>query len=128
MPKLLRPVQANAVDGKIRVELADESGAKFHIDLAPMDCQNLVGVLMEAFSQAAGHPMAESRSAATVDHLQLEETPEKVYLRVFVAPSVFHEYVMDRDTTIAQDIVDVLDKQAARKVAQATRPPSDSMN
>ena len=127
MSTKLFPVQIGAEEGKVVVETSNDAGEQFRIELPPMDCQNLVGAMTSAFQDAVGHPMAESRPAA-VHHFQLEETSEILFFRIYVSPSVFHEYALDRDATIAQDLLEAFEKNADRKVARAPRPPSGSIN
>lgn len=115
----LKVVSTDSRDGKVVVAL-DNDGIASELVFDTMECQTIISALHASLEEAAKHPLSASRAALHVDHLQFQQTSETVFFRVFLTDRLFHEYQIPADTTIADDLMMVADRNAARQEAKIT--------
>lgn len=109
----LKIASVAAKNGNVELHLTDGQVVK----LNTMDAASLLNLVGSLAKEAGMQLPAESATAPSVDHIQLEETAESLFFRVFVSPRVHHEYRLDRDTTLAEDMMELW-KAIERRHAQ----------
>lgn len=58
--------------------------------------------------------------------VQYIENPETLFFRIFVNERVYHEYPIDRDTSLADELKRFADRAESRNLAKATHQSPDS--
>jgi hypothetical protein len=112
-------------NGLIVLHLEDERGPH-EIELTSIGVEHLIGALRASQEEAIGHPSARSYGQPGIHRVQYIQNPETVYFRIFVSDRIYHEYPIDRDTSLAEELMRFADRAEARNLAKTTHQPPDS--
>lgn len=111
--------------GKAVIKCADDQGREFEIKLDTMSMQTMASFLKEAFHQVASRAGQQHRVAPTVDRIALELGTkwETEILRLYVSPTVYHEYSVRSDTNLGshfRELGRLIDEYQAERAAPST--------
>jgi hypothetical protein len=120
-------LKATDTDGdRVVIEFADEHGNAHKLTLASIQAISLLSAINAQLAVLAGNPDFRGYGLPDIPRIQLVETPEKIFLRIFVGTGLYHEYPIEKGTTLAADVQVFADRGEARQEAATTHQPPDS--
>ena len=112
-------------DGLIVVALEDERG-HHEVTLHSIDAAELIGALRSSLEEAIGHPAADSMALPGMVRVQMVETAQELFFRVYMNERVSHDYPVPKGTNLADELKLLSDRMSDRNLAKATYQPLDS--
>ena len=109
-------------NGLIIIGMEDERGPH-EIELTSMNVEDLIGTLRASQAEAIGHAAAHNYTQPGIHRVQYVQTEETVFFRIFLNERVYHEYPIDRNTSLAQELMRFADRAEDRNLAKATHQP-----
>jgi len=112
-------------DGMVLIGFTDERG-EHEIALSTIETADLIGALRTSLEEeAVGSPAANSMSLPGIERVQIVETAEEEFFRVYMNDRISHDYPVPKGTVLADELRMMADRMEARNSAKATRPSPD---
>jgi hypothetical protein len=121
-PIALKPTSTEEAPGLVILNMADDAGKEYQLRMPTLDCQSVIGMLNLSLAEAVKHPPSALQGALPFARMQLAEIGEKLFVRIFVSPQLYHEYELPLNTTLAQDLITVSE---TRNLSKVSHPGSD---
>ena len=110
--------------GFVVIHLKDAADNAYEVNLTSVDVASLMAAIRAQLDVALLN--AASVSMPGMKRVQYVETPEAGYFRVFLTDHLFHEYPVQKGTTLADELKIFEDRAEARNDAKATHRLPDS--
>ena len=117
-PKELKIASTDSRGGLVILNLSDEAAGSYEVRLTSMDVASLMGSIRAQLDQALAS--GANWGMPGMQRVQLVETPETVFFRVFLGEHLYHEYPVPRNTTLGEELKNFADRVEARNAAKAT--------
>ena len=121
----LEVVSTDTDEGAVVIKLRSQAGEELQVRLDTMGTQSLIEMLRLSLQEASQDALSPSRAVQDVHHLQVQESSETVYLRIFLSSRLFHEYGVPAGTNVAAYFSVLADMISADQEAKATPLPPD---
>lgn len=117
-------------DGDLVVlDVVDEHGNPHQIKLNSIDAMSLLSGVNIQLAELARNPEFRGWGLPNTERIQIVETPETVYLRVFLGHGLYHEYPVAQGTTLAEGVRRMGAYEEQRLAAKlANQPPGSPSN
>jgi len=106
-------------DGMVLIGFTDERG-EHEIALSTIETADLIGALRTSLEEAVGSPAANSMGLPGIERVQIVETAEEVFFRVYMNDRISHDYPVPKGTVLADELRMMADRMEARNSAKAT--------
>ncbi|MFA5952762.1 MAG: hypothetical protein WC807_21080 [Hyphomicrobium sp.] len=109
-PILLKPASVgDGSGGDVVLSMKDDNNNDYEMRMPTIVCQSIIQGLSTCLAEAPKRPKFENSASYEFGRMQLEEIGEKLYVRLFLSPEMFHEYWLPLNTTLAQALLDALE-------------------
>ena len=119
--KIMKLTYTDSRDGMVLIGFTDERG-EHEIALSTVETADLIGALRTSLEEAIGSPAANSMSLPGMERVQIVETAEEVFFRVYVSDRISHDYPVPKGTVLADELRMMADRMQARNSAKAAHP------
>jgi hypothetical protein len=114
-------------DGDLVVlDFEDEQSNKHQLRLTSIQAIGLLSAVNAQVATLADNPDFRGWGLRDTQRISVIETPEKVFLRIFLGSGLYHEYPIEKGTTLAEDVQTFSGRGEARQEAAITNQPPDS--
>src|SRR4029077_19922399 len=120
----MRLTYTDSGDGMVLIGFTDERG-EHEIALSTIETADLIGALRTSLEEAIGSPVANSMSLPGMERVQIVETAEEVFFRVYVNDRISHDYPVPKGTVLADEFLMMADRMEVRNSAKAIHPSPD---
>ncbi|MGY4281172.1 hypothetical protein ACVWXO_000392 [Bradyrhizobium sp. LM2.7] len=101
--KIMRITHTDSADGMVLVGFTDERG-EHEIALSTIETADLIGALRTSLEEAVGSPAANSMSLPGIERVQIVETAEEVFFRIYMNDRISHDYPVPKGTVLADEL------------------------
>src|SRR5882762_7889132 len=115
--KIMKITYTDSRDGMVLIGFTDERG-EHEIALSTIETADLIGALRTSLEEAIGSPAANSMGLPSIERVQIVETAEEVFFRVYMNDRISHDYPGPKGTVLADELRMMADRMEARNSAR----------
>ncbi len=101
--KIMKITYTDSRDGMVLIGFTDERG-EHEIALSTIETADLIGALRTSLEEAVGSPAANSMGLPGIERVQIVETAEEVFFRVYMNDRISHDYPVPKGTVLADEL------------------------
>jgi len=101
--KIMKITYTDSGDGMVLIGFTDERG-EHEIALSTIETADLIGALRTSLEEAVGSPAANRMGLPGIERVQIVETAEEVFFRVYMNDRISHDYPVPKGTVLADEL------------------------